>query len=101
MASDSQFPSLDEQLLVIESIGRTLQEDQGTKFEKLLHDANLSATINVTDWTYEAVRALLSVGREKNIKLSLRNGERYCTVVVYPDGPMFSALTESIVVREW
>ncbi|MFX0044721.1 MAG: hypothetical protein ACFE8Z_02630 [Candidatus Hermodarchaeota archaeon] len=91
----------DEQVLVIESLGRTVQAGQSAKFEQLVRSSNLSSIINVTGWTREAVHVLLAVGEDKNIKLSLRNGQRYYTVVKYPAGFMFSALVESIVVGEW
>jgi hypothetical protein len=103
MPLDSRSTELDfdEQVLVIESLGRTIQVGQGAKFEQLIRSSNLSCIINVTGWTREAVRVLLAVGENKNVKLSLRNGQRYYTVVTYPTGPMFSALVESIVVGQW
>jgi hypothetical protein len=91
----------DERALVIESLGRTVEVDQGEKFEQLVRSSNLSSVINVTGWTREAVRVLLAVGKDKNVKLSLRNGQRYYTVVTYPKGPLFSALVESIVAGRW
>ncbi len=92
---------LDEQVLVIEPLGRTVQVGQSTKFEQLVRSSNLSRLINVTGWTREAVRVLLVVGEDENIRLSLRNGQRYYTIVTYSTGPMFSALVESIVVGKW
>jgi len=103
MPLDSRSSELnpDEQLLVIEALGRTVQVGQGVKFEQLIRRSNLSSIINVTGWTREAVRVLLTVGEDRNVKLSLKNGERYYTVVTYPTGPMFSALVESIMVGQW
>jgi hypothetical protein len=99
--SRSSELDLDEQVLVIESLGRTVQVGQGAKFEQLIRSSNLSCMINVTGWTREAVHVLLVVGQDKNVKLSLRNGQRYYTVVTYPTGPMFSALVESIMGGRW
>jgi hypothetical protein len=55
----------------------------------------------VTDWTPEAVHILLTIGREEEIALSLRNKDRYYTIVKYPEGPILSALIRSIVLGEW
>ena len=103
MPLDSRSSELDfdEQALVIESLGRTVQVGQGAKFEQLIRSSNLSSVINVTGWTREAVRVLLAVGEDKNVKLSLRNGQQYYTVVTYPRGPRLSTLVESIVVGQW
>ncbi|MHA2378045.1 MAG: hypothetical protein ACXADO_00085 [Candidatus Thorarchaeota archaeon] len=103
MTLDSRSSELDfdERLLVIESLGRTVQGGQGMKFEKLIRISDLSRIINVTGWTHEAVRVLLAVGEDKKAKLSLRNGERYYTVIKYPAGPMFSVLVERIVTGQW
>lgn len=99
--SSSSELDFDEQVLVIESLGRTVQVGQGAKFEQLIRSSNLSCVINVTGWTQEAVRVLLVVGEDRNIKLSLRNGQQYYTIVTYPTGPMLSALVESIVAGKW
>ncbi|MHA2142737.1 MAG: hypothetical protein ACXADC_13840 [Candidatus Thorarchaeota archaeon] len=103
MTLDPHFTDLgiDEKNRVVESLGLTVQEGQGARFEKLLRQMNLSGTINVTDWTPEAVRILLSIGREEELALSLRNRDRYYTVVKYPEGPLLSVLIRSIVLGEW
>jgi len=100
MPLDSRSSELDfdEQALVIESFGRTVQVGQGSKFEELIRSFNLSSIINVTGWTHEAVRVLLTVGEDKNVKLTLRNGQRYYTVVTYPTG---SAVHSCRVNRGW
>ncbi|MHA2119151.1 MAG: hypothetical protein ACW98J_09535 [Candidatus Thorarchaeota archaeon] len=92
---------IDERNRVVESLGLTVQEGQGARIEKLLRQTNLTGTINVTDWTVEAVRILLTIGREEEIALSLRNKDRYYTIVKYPEGPLLSALIRSIVLEEW
>ena len=103
MTLDPHFADLgiDEKNRVVESLGLTVQEGQGARFEKLLRQMSLAGTINVTDWTPEAVRILLTTGREDDIAMSLRNKDRYYTIVKYPEGPVLSSLIRSIVLGEW
>ena len=103
MTLDPHFSDLgiDEKSRVVESLGLTVQEGQGARFEKLLRQTNLSGTIDVTDWTPEAIRILLAIGEEEEIALSLRNKDRYYTIVKYPEGPLLSALIRSIALGEW
>ena len=103
MTLDPHISDLDvnEKSLVMESLGKTVKEGQGTKFEKIVRQSNLSGPVDVTNWTTEAVRILLMVGREEEIALSLKNKERYYTIVKYPEGPLLGALIRSIVFGEW
>jgi hypothetical protein len=103
MMLDPHFADLgiSEKIRVVESLGLTVQEGQGARFEKLLRQTNLSAPINVTDWTPEALYILLNIGREEKLALALRNRDRYYTIVKYPEGPFLSALIRSIVLGEW
>lgn len=102
MTLDPHIADLDvnERSLAMESLGKTVKQGQGATFEKIVRQSDLSGPVNVTDWTSEAVRILLMVGRESKIVLSLKNKERYYTIVKYPEGPLFGALIRSIVFEE-
>lgn len=85
----------------VESLGRIVKEIQRPHFEKLIRESISSGVIDITDWTIEAVRALLKVCAEDNLRVSLKDGSRYFMPVRYPKGQMLESLANAIVSGEW
>ncbi|MHA1964321.1 MAG: hypothetical protein ACXACG_07715 [Candidatus Thorarchaeota archaeon] len=85
----------------VESLGRIVKEIQRPHFEKLIRESINSGVVDITDWTIEAVRTLLKVCAEENLKITLKNGTRYFMPVRYPKGPMLESLANAIVSCEW
>ena len=85
----------------VESLGRIVKEIQRPHFEKLLRESISSGVIDITDWTIVAVRALLKVCAEDNLRISLKDGTRYFMPVRYPKGQMLESLANAIVSGEW
>jgi hypothetical protein len=85
----------------VESLGRIVKEIQRPHFEKLIRESISSGVIDITDWTIEAVRALLKVCAEDNLRISLKDGTRYFMPVRYPKGQMLESLANAIVSGEW
>ena len=85
----------------VESLGRIVKEIQRPHFEKLIRESISSGVIDITDWTIEAVRALLKVCAEENLRVTLKNGTRYFMPVRYPKGQMLESLANAIVSGEW
>ncbi|KXH71613.1 MAG: hypothetical protein AM326_11630 [Candidatus Thorarchaeota archaeon SMTZ-45] len=85
----------------IESLGRIIKQLQRPHFEKLIRESIISGIIDITDWTIEAVRALLKVCAEKNLKITLKDGTRYIMLVKYPKDQMLESLANAIKSGEW
>jgi hypothetical protein len=85
----------------VESLGRIVKEIQRPHFEKLIRESLSSGVVDITDWTIEAVRALLRVCAEENLRITLKDGTRYFMPVRYPKGQMLESLANAIVSGEW
>ncbi len=85
----------------IESLGRIVKQLQRPHFEKLIRESIISGVVDITDWTIEALRALLKVCAEKDLKITLKDGTRYLMPVRYPKGHMLESLANAIKSCEW
>ena len=85
----------------VESLGRIVKEIQRPHFEKLVRECVSSGVVDITDWTIEALRALLKVCAEDNLRVTLKDGTRYFMPVRYPKGQMLESLANAIVSGEW
>ena len=85
----------------VESLGRIVKEIQRPHFEKLIRESISSGVVDITDWTIEAVRALLKVCAEDGLRITLKDGTRYFMPVRYPKGPMLESLANAIVSGDW
>ena len=92
---------IENRILRKESLGRIVKKLQRPHFEKLIRESITSGVIDITDWTVEAVRALLKVCAEKNLKITLKAGTRYFMPVKYLRGQMLESLANAIVSGEW
>ncbi|MFX1367432.1 MAG: hypothetical protein ACFFAY_02395 [Promethearchaeota archaeon] len=99
--SDLALMSIDEQHVVMESIGRTVSEEKTSQFEKLLRKTTISGILDVTGWTLPAIRTLLLVCRDKDQILNLKCDERYLSVVKFPTGPILDSLAKAIMTDKW
>jgi hypothetical protein len=94
----SEEPVLgDERLTRIHYLGPHVTFSNSNQFKELVHLSVESDTIDITGWTAEAVRVLLTVAREKSLTLTLKNGSRYSTPVRYPEGQMFEELVRIVM----
>jgi hypothetical protein len=103
MTEDQVFKTLnlDEDLMQVEQLGRIVTKKHIQRFEQLVRKYVKSGVIDVTGWSFEAVRILLLVCRDEGLTLTFKNGERYSTPVKYPEGPMFEILVKSIMSGKW
>lgn len=85
----------------VESLGRIVKEIQRPHFEKLIRESITTGVVDITDWTIEAVRALLKVCAEENLRITLKDGTRYFMPVRYPKGQMLESLANAIVSGQW
>jgi hypothetical protein len=85
------------ELASIEILGRHIEAHNSPYFEGLVRKHISSETIDVTGWTREAIRILITVCREKNIHITIKSGDRYATIVRYPSGKLLDPLVTSII----
>ena len=103
MTEDQLFEDfdIDDDLMLVEQLGRIVTKDQSSRFEQLVRKNVKSGVIDITGWSIEAVRVLLLVCREEGLTVTIKNGERYSTPIRYPEGPMFEILVKSIMTGKW
>ena len=99
--SDLALMNADEQITILESIGRTVGEENTVQFEKLLRRTPISGIVDVTGWTKPAIRILLRVCRENDQILNLKCDKRYLSVVKFPAGPILDSLAKAIMTDKW
>ncbi|MFW9962055.1 MAG: hypothetical protein ACFFCX_00655 [Candidatus Sifarchaeia archaeon] len=85
----------------VESLGRIVKQIHRPHFEKLIRESINSGVVDITDWTIEAVKALLKVCAEENLKITMKDGTRYFMPVKYPKGKILESLANDIVSGEW
>ena len=82
----------------LENIGRFVKgELMAEQFEVFVRSLTLAGIIDVTHWTPEAVRILLTICRERMNVIALRAGATYFTPVIHEDGPLLDMLIQIII----
>ena len=82
----------------LENIGRFVKgELMANQFEEFVGSMTLAGIIDVTHWTPEAVRILLTVCRDRLNVIALHAGNKYFTPVIHEDGPLLDMLIQIIV----
>ncbi|MFW9768976.1 MAG: hypothetical protein ACFFF9_01575 [Candidatus Thorarchaeota archaeon] len=97
----TDFTDFDDRLIRVQTLGRIISKVNRSQFEKLLHSSIFSGVVDVTGWTLEAVKALLKVCADEELRITIKDGTRYFMPVRYPKGPMMESLAEAIVSGEW
>jgi len=59
-----------------------------------------SGAVDITDWTLEAVTALMKVCSEENLVITLKQGTRYFMPVHYPHGPLLESFAKAIMTGQ-
>lgn len=92
---------IDEKLIRVQTLGRIISKMNRVQFEKLIRTSIKSGVVDVTGWTIEGVKALLTVCAEDNLRITLKDDTRYFMPVRYPKGPIIESLAAAIVTGEW
>ncbi|MFW9808897.1 MAG: hypothetical protein ACFFE6_05890 [Candidatus Thorarchaeota archaeon] len=92
---------LDEKLIRVQTLGRIISRINRVQFEQLIRMSIKSGVVDVTGWTVEGVKALLTVCAEDNLRITLKDDTRYFMPVRYPKGPLMESLAAAIVTGEW
>ena len=98
MALDTPVIPSDAKRIKLEHVGRFVTGDVMLRqFEAIVQSFTPSGIVDVSGWTPEAIRVLLTVCREKMRVISLRAGRKYLTPILHPNGPLFDTLIQTIV----
>jgi hypothetical protein len=97
----TDFTGFDDRLIRVQTLGRIISKVNQVQFEKLVRTSIISGVVDVTGWTLEAVKVLLKVCAEEELRVTIKDGTRYFMPVRYPKGSMMESLAEAIVSGEW
>lgn len=96
--SETEF---DDKRVRVETLGRIISKVNRAQFEQLIRTSIISGVVDITGWTLEGVKALLSVCAEEELRITIKDATRYFMPVRYTKGPMIESLAEAIVSGEW
>ena len=96
--SETEF---DDKRIRVETLGRIISKVNRAQFEQLIRTSIISGVVDITGWTLEGVKALLTVCAEEELRITIKEATRYFMPVQYPKGPMIESLAEAIVSGEW
>ena len=81
----------------MESLGLFVNEQNRPQFERMMKETMWSGTIDITGWTIDAVKALVTVCADENRSITMKHGSRYFMPIRYPKRPLLDSFAESIV----
>ena len=98
--SKSNEVDIDDKLARIVALGRVVSNQNQAHFERMIRDMLWSGAVDITDWTLEAVTALMKVCSEENLVVTLKQGTRYFMPVHYPHGPLLESFAKAIMTGQ-
>ncbi len=103
MMPDSFHPELenDDRKIRIESLGRVVNEQNRFQFERMLRETKWSGVIDISEWTVDAVIALVTVCADEKLSITIKHGSRYFMPIRFPKRPMLESFAEAIISGEF
>ena len=103
MMPDSFHPELenDNRKIRIESLGRVVNEQNRFQFERMLRETKWSGVIDISEWTVDAVIALVTVCADEKLSITIKHGSRYFMPIRFPKRPMLESFAEAIISGEF
>ena len=100
---DSFHPELenDNRKIRIESLGRVVNEQNRFQFERMLRETKWSGVIDISEWTVDAVKALVTVCADEKLSITIKHGSRYFMPIRFPKRPMLESFAEAILSGEF
>ena len=100
---DSFHPELenDDRKIRIESLGRVVNEQNRFQFERMLRETKWSGVIDISEWTVDAVIALVTVCADEKLSITIKHGSRYFMPIRFPKRPMLESFAEAIISGEF
>ncbi len=99
MMPDSLQPELDNDSnrRRIEALGKVVNDQNRDHFERILRERTWSGAIDITDWTLDAVTALVVVCADKKLSITIKHGSRYFMPIRFPKRRMLESFAEAII----
>ena len=85
----------------MESLGRVVNGQNQSQFERMLRETKWSGVIDISEWTTDAVKALVTVCADEKLSITIKNGSRYFMPIRFPKRPMLESFAEAIVSGEF
>jgi hypothetical protein len=103
MIPDSFHPEIEnvDRKTRMESLGRVVNGQNQSQFERMLRETKWSGVIDISEWTTNAVKALVTVCADENRSITIKNGSRYFMPIRFPKRPMLESFAEAIVSGEF
>jgi hypothetical protein len=103
MIPDSFHPEIEngDRKTRMESLGRVVNGQNRSQFERMLRETKWSGVIDISEWTTDAVKALVTVCADENLSITIKNGSRYFMPIRFPKKPMLESFAEAIVSGEF
>ena len=87
----------DDNKVRMESLGLFVNEQNRPQFERMLRETTWSGVIDISGWTVDAVKALVTVCADENLSITMKHGSRYFMPIRFPKRPLLDSFAESIV----
>ncbi len=99
MMPDSFYPEIenDDRQTRMESLGRVVNVQNRSQFERMLRETKWSGVIDISEWTTDAVKALVTVCADEKLSITIKHGSRYFMPIRFPKKPMLESFAEAII----
>jgi len=99
MMPDSFHPEIEisDRKTRMESLGRVVNGQNRSQFERMLRETKWSGVIDISEWTTDAVKALVTVCADEKLSITIKHGSRYFMPIRFPKRPMLESFAEAII----
>jgi len=99
MMPDSFHPEIenDDRQTRMESLGRVVNVQNRSQFERMLRETKWSGVIDISEWTTDAVKALVTICADEKLSITIKHGSRYFMPIRFPKKPMLESFAEAII----
>ncbi len=103
MIPDSFHPELenDDRKIRMESLGRVVNKQNRLQFERMIRETKWSGVIDISEWTTDAVKALVTVCADEKLSITIKRGSRYFMPIRFPKKSMLESFADAIISGEF
>ncbi|MHA1864161.1 MAG: hypothetical protein ACTSWA_10370 [Candidatus Thorarchaeota archaeon] len=91
----------DDKNIRMESLGLFVNEQNRFQFERMLRETKWSGVIDISRWTLDAVKALVTVCADEKQLITIKHGSRYFMPIRFPKRPLLDSFAEAIISGEF
>jgi len=91
----------DDRKTRMESLGCLVNEQNRPQFERMLRETSWSGVIDITGWTPDAVKALVTVCADEKQSITIKYDSRYFMPIRFPRKPLLDSFAEAIITGEF